>query len=536
MQKRFSLFCFGLLFVCTSVLGQNSHDALHKYSIDNLLDTLDATLSHKEAYSQIQMSRVDSLRHLSRLSTLETRYDLYWQIYESYKRFQTDSALVYLSMLSSFPSEIRTPSEEARIKICTAEIYGVSGMYMTSIAILDSISPSTLPPSLKSAYYHTRRTITGWLSDYTTNPSLKSHYEEQTSQYRDSILKYDEDDISRDIVMADKLLVAGNTEDALHLLIPDLTKAHDAMRRYIYINIGEAFRQKGETDRYTYFLALAAIDDLRSGVREYMALPTLALQLYSRGDILRSYNYLTCSMEDATLCNARLRSAETSSIFPIIDRAYKSSVESQRSAERTMLIVMIVAIVLLSCVLLLLRHKNIELGKARHELLAANTNLISENTALEQTDKIKQEYIAYYLEKCRRYLTVLEKYRQDLLKMAKSNKHDALLRRLKSTELIHLEEENFFDDFDEAFLKIHPHFVESFNALLRPEYRVDIKEDGRLNTELRIYALIRLGITDSQKISEFLNYSVSTIYSYRSKVRGYAICNKNEFEKKVMKI
>ena len=505
------------------------------HSLSSLLDTLDATIAYKDHYSRRQMEKVDSLIKLSNLPDLSTRYKTYWKIYDCYKRYQTDSALVYLNRLSTFPKEIATTSEKVRIKICEADIYGVTGMYNASLALLDSISLSSLPTHIKTSYYHTRRTVMGWLSDYTSDPSLMREYELQTSMYRDSILKYEEDLISRNIVLADKMLVAGYADDALKLLLPELSKSHDAMRRYIYMNIGEAYRQKGDLERYTYYLVLAAIDDLRSGVREYMALPTLARLMYDNGDIKRSYTYLTCSMEDATLCNARLRSAETSSIFPIIDKAYKARVESQHKVERTLTIVLILAIMLLTVVLLLLRHKNKELGKARQKLLSMNTDLVSANIELEQTDKIKEEYIAFFLDKCRSYLTEMEKYRQGLLKLAKTKQHEKLLKRLNSTDLADKEQQKFYDDFDDAFLKIHPNFVERFNSLLKPESRIELKQDNKLNTGLRIFALIRLGMTDSHSIAKFLNYSNSTVYNYRSRIRNCALDSDN-FEEKVMRL
>ena len=90
--------------------------------------------------------------------------------------------------------------------------------------------------------------------------------------------------------------------------------------------------------------------------------------------------------------------------------------------------------------------------------------------------------------------------------------------------------------FDQVFLKIFPNFVDEFNKLLKPEKQIQVKKGELLSPELRIYALIRLGINENEKIAHFLNYSVNTIYTYKTKIRGKSNVPSNEFIKKVMEI
>ena len=77
----------------------------------------------------------------------------------------------------------------------------------------------------------------------------------------------------------------------------------------------------------------------------------------------------------------------------------------------------------------------------------------------------------------------------------------------------------FYEMFDNAFLQLYPRFVEEFNELLKPGSRIELKKGERLNTELRIFALIRLGINDSSRIASLLRYSVNTIYNYRARIK-----------------
>lgn len=169
-----------------------------------------------------------------------------------------------------------------------------------------------------------------------------------------------------------------------------------------------------------------------------------------------------------------------------------------------------------------LADANNDLTRVNDELNAANKNLI-------KTDRIKEEYIARFLERCRSYLDALENYRHSLLKLAKNNQLDALMRQLKDHTHVSDEQQRFYQDFDKAFLDIHPNFVENFNNLLKEEERVYPKSDCSLTTEMRIFALIRLGINDSNKIAHFLNYSLATIYNYRSRITNKSIHDKETF-------
>ena len=95
--------------------------------------------------------------------------------------------------------------------------------------------------------------------------------------------------------------------------------------------------------------------------------------------------------------------------------------------------------------------------------------------------------------------------------------------------------EELYVNFDKAFLNLYPNFIEEFNELLKPEGRFAVTKD-RLNITLRIFALIRLGITDMTQIANFLHYSVQTIYNYKSRVRKVSLLAPEAFEEKVKKI
>ena len=201
----------------------------------------------------------------------------------------------------------------------------------------------------------------------------------------------------------------------------------------------------------------------------------------------------------------------------------------------------VVIVLLLSAFIVLLRKKMRQLSHARQELTEAlvavrevNAALLEMNEKLSTADKVKETYIARYLQRCRGYIDTLDEYRRELLKLAKAKNYAHLMERLQSAEQLVQEEQSFYADFDEAFVTLFPKFIDNFNALLPKQAQVHPKRDEILNTELRIFALIRLGVTDSNRIAHFLNYSVPTIYSYRSRLRNKSLLDKNAFDEAVL--
>lgn len=134
------------------------------------------------------------------------------------------------------------------------------------------------------------------------------------------------------------------------------------------------------------------------------------------------------------------------------------------------------------------------------------------------------------------YIDKMDDYRKSLKKLAQDRKFDELNRRLNRPRCSRIEQDELYKNFDAIFLNLYPSFVEDFNALLTEDERIVLKQEDLLNKELRIYALLRLGITDSVKIASFLRCSLSTVYNYRTKVRNKAAISREEFEKMVMKI
>ena len=499
-----------------------------------LLKELDKIVEHKLTYRNEHENQLAQEKKEAITLTAKSKQEKYHQIFKTYARFQTDSATVYLNKM------VQTPPSNDSIKnlyrIGRAEIYAVTGSYTEARAILKSIDSQELSHDVRLEYYHLCRTLYGWMTDFAVLPQTKEEMKELTRKYRDSILIEEKPGINRNIVLADSANVNHLPQLALQLSIADSAKAQPHEKTFIYNNMAIAYGNLGKREEQIQYLARTAMSDLKRGTTEYEALQHLALLCYEMNDPERAYHYLVCAMEDANFCKARLRSMEASSIFPIIDRAYKEQELERHKMTRTLIYGLCTLALILVLMILSLRSQMRRLSVTRKQLALANQKLEEVNKSLIATAKVKEEYIARYLERCRSYIDSFESFRRTLLKRYKAHQMEALYKELKSEETIQNEQERFFEDFDNAFLNLYPTFVEQFNNLLVPEAHFIHKNGDLLTTELRIFALIRLGVTDSQRIAHFLNYSVATIYCYRSKMRNKAKGDKATFEQQVMEL
>jgi len=385
---------------------------------------------------------------------------------------------------------------------------------------------------------------------------------------RDSAIAYAPDDV---ILRAERLEDQGKIQQAIALLsdnLPDgLTTREAGLRYFILSEMYEKQHQNGTQIKY---LALSSIAGIKNAVREYIALRKLAVLLYEQGDIDRAYTYIHRCIDDAKACNARMRMVETSTFLSVIDSAVVKQKQDTRNAAIWAAFVISLLLLLLASALIVLRRKmrmlqhsekelirvnnqvtetNVQLRYTNKQLKDANTQLkqlndqILEseetqkilNSQLSDANKIKEEYITRFMHLCLDYINKMENYRANLNKVARKRNFDELYDTIQSTRYINKEVNEFYNSFDEAFLHIYPNFLKDFNALLRPEAQVTLKKNERLNTELRIYALLKLGISDGTKVQEFLRCSSSTVYNYRTNMRNKAI-NRDSFEQDVLAI
>ncbi len=521
--------------------------------MDSLLHELDYTIDNYQVYSSQKETKLNQLKELLKIApTDEQRYGVCGKLYDEYNNYTSDSALLYARKKLQIAEKLNNKRNITDARLNLSFIMVTVGMYKEAIDLMELVDIKSAP-DLKAYYFHIYRTVYGFMSDYAVSSQEKERYVSLTEKYRDSLLVSNPPQSGTHImVKADKLIVRGKYDEALKLMLayfPTIAPGNHE-RAIIAYSISQAYHGKKEREQEKKWLSISAISDLQSANKEYISLRSLAFLLYEDGDIDRAYKYMKRSLDDALFCKARLRTYEISQMMPIIDKAYQLENESrQRQLVIFLISISILSLFLIIAIVSLYRHMQ-NLAKARKEISAANDRLSALNQELNETNEqlkntnitlseaslIKEEYIGRYMDQCSVYIDKLDEYRRQLNKTAAAGKVEDLMKAIKSKQFIEDELEEFYTNFDSTFLQLFPNFLEEFNSLLAKGEAIIPKPGEQLTTELRIFALIRLGITDSVKISHFLRYSLSTIYNYRTKIRNKAAGPRDDFENQVMKI
>lgn len=504
-----------------------------------LLDTLDNVLRNSRQYVDARRAVISKLKaSLASAADDEERYRLTSRLREEYRSFDIDSALYYANEKMAVARRIGNGSyiNDARMNI--AEMNGVYGMYKEALDYIDRVDKSVLDVYQIEYYYHVYRNIYGLMADNCGNAGMKKHYQEQTDKYRDSILFVNTpESFNYLIVKADKDNVHGRYGDAVKALNEAYSKfgnIHD--KALIDYSLAMSYAGMGDMENSRRHLVLSAINDIRSGIREYTSLRMLATQLYNDGDVDRAYAYMTRCMDDAVACNSLWRIYEVQKSFPIINKAYHQKLARQRKVIFCSLVFIILLTLFLAAAVVVIKKQKDKVSVARRLAQEANVRLKELNRELSESSHIKEEYIAHYIDQCSLYIDKMDKYRKHLQKVAQKGGAKELFDEIRSKSFIDNELKDFYAHFDDSFLKLFPNFVDDFNSLLVPEQRIRLKPGEKLNTELRIFALVRLGISSSTKIASFLRYSVTTIYNYRVKLRNAAAGDRDKFDDDVMMI
>ena len=418
----------------------------------------------------------------------------------------------------------------ASAAIRLARFYSSRGACIEARQLLDSIRRE-LPPGFLELYY---RTYIFFYDCYGVF-SGSSRPTNNRAVYRDSLRRH--------------LGIPANTsetrEQAEQRLLNQLTQIPPGTPDYAMIanSLGSHYRANGDDWLAKKYYTLSAIADIQNATKENDAILSLAKVYFEHKDYSRAYKYTQSALEDALCSNMQFRIVRMTELASIIiashqDKEAKTKVKLQHY---------LILISVLSAVLILLFvfvYKQVrKLSRVRKELSGTNAELARLNIELNEINEqlsdanaVKVQYIARFFDLCSMYIDKMDNYRKSLKKLAQERQPDELYRRLKSTSMLENEQEELFRNFDEIFLNLYPTFIEEFNELLVESERITPKSGDLLNKELRIYALIRLGITDSVRIASFLRCSLSTVYNYRTRMRNRAAASREDFEKKVMKI
>ena len=526
-----------------------------KYDIESVYQQIDEAINHSPEYvSEYERQIEEKRQQYVKAVTPQDKFQQAFKLYELYKAFMNDSALNYIDEAEQWAIKLGDAAQAGNCRVLKAFQCSTVGYYSEALLFLNAVDKHKLDSVGLKNYYTTQMHVHGELGYYSKIRSMQDSYYEKQRVYRDSLFAMI-DHQHPDYLMyrIQELKSRQQLEEGRQLSDQWVKRTSPESRDYA-IACYYRWLVSEDQEEMRYWLSQSALSDIRHAVMDQASLLQLAENLNDDGDLDRSYKYIRFTWDCNNHFNTRMRSWQITPILNVIENNYQKAVSRNTKVLWTSVVVVSILALLLLGVLLFLHRRNKQLDAARNALKSSNAQLSALNTQLSaqkdelstlngqlsmvnsqlsETNRVKEEYIGRFMSLCSQYIDKLDDYRKMVNKKMKNKELDELFRLSKSTELKEHELEELLQNFDSVFLHLFPNFVDDFNALLQPEMQIHPKEENRLATEIRIFALIRLGIEDSSKIAEFLHYSVNTIYNYRARIKNGALDNRESFERRV---
>ncbi len=508
---------------------------------DSLISVLKREIDQRDVYVEAKLERIERLKNTlagTEPRDLEKRFDIYNGLYHQYKTFIYDSAFQYADKLVRTAYQLRDPVKISYARVKLGFILISSGMFKETFDSLKRVEVKYLVDSTRIDYYRLLSRAYSDLSIYNNDQHYRNFYVDLDQRYLDSALSISPQGSYNYYYLGGvKNIYLRNFEKTIDLIqtllrTQKLTYPQMAVN---YYDLSNAHRNLGDEKRSIQYMVMSSLSDIRAATKETAAMHTLARMLYEKGDTENAYIFIKQALNDAEFYGARQRKVEIMSILPLIASAQLNSVDEQRRVWITYsagLTILVLVVVVFS---IIISKQLKKLKIAESVIRQANRNLREINHKLIEADKIKEEYIGYYFSNNSHYIDKIESFRNSIDQKLQTRKVDDIRYLVNTINPVHEREELYFN-FDKIFLKLFPDFLTIFNSYFEPENRIVLKEGQLLNTELRIFALIRLGIHDAEKIAKILGYSVNTIYAYKNRVKSKSIIANDEFEDRIMEI
>jgi hypothetical protein len=529
-------------------------------SLDSLQKVLNQVLENKAQFDKNKLQQIKMIKEtVSRnLSSLNDTYGDYQQLFDAYKSFIHDSAYVYCKRLTAFAYFLKDPNKINYARLNMAFLLISAGIFKEGVDTLDQINTGYLTDQQRYEYLFLQARSHFDMADFVRISDYYNRYTIIGLRYCDSIIGLNKPGSYENLsALGLKMLRTRNYKAAAgtyrQLLQLNQTYQDSAIN---YSCLGFVYFQLGAPRQGMDLLIRSAIIDNRHSTKESVALTNLASYIFEEGDVKTAFNYINNAVADANFYGARHREAQISNILPIIESEQVSGIEKQkRSLIIYALIItgLVVLVVIFTFIVLkqfrklrtadkVIVGKNNALNAANESLIKVNSTLDSANRALSEFNRklnevnmIKDEYIGYFFNVHSDYIDKIDRLKRSIEKNLNEKRYEQISSTLNRLNT-HFERENLSHSFDKVFLNLFPRFVEDFNALFDAEHQIHLHEGQLLNSELRIFALIRLGIHDNETIGRILNYSVNTIYTYKTKVKNKSLIPNDEFEDKIMLI
>ena len=560
-----------ILIVCllfpTYVCADTSKHALEENR--KLLHSLDSLLEQQDLFVRVKEERIKQLKmQYSRVKDVKELYAMNRMVYLEYRVYDADSALHYINKNIQLAQQTDNRTWEVVSLLEQSFVLTSSGLLTEALKAVSDIQPEELPQNLRSEYFGRLCTLYSRLRDYSSeNSQLSEHYNNLQKTFRDSVY----------LTATPDELRYWNCRAWLYLGTPEIEPVKQAFeenkqtlsndsRKYSIAtyNLSAIYRSENNESKYLENLILSAMADIRSVNGDIGSLQEIAEYLFKHGEIDRAYNYILYCSQKAMLFHNRVRIVKMSHLQNQIYKAYQEqSRTQQKRLQASLIAVSFLFLVLIGALLFIrkqmrrLKEANLKLDSTNQKLSVnmdalstahqrleevnmqlkdLNTQLQEVNDQLRESNYVKEEYIGYVFNICSTYISKLEEFRKNINRKLKVGQIEDVKAITDSSATASNELKEFYQNFDTIFLHLYPDFVDDFNALLLPEERIELKEGELLNTELRIHALIRLGITDSVKIADFLHCSAQTVYNNRLRTRNKSIIPKEDFINAVKKL
>ena len=498
-------------------------------------------ISSSASYDQIKNNRIDSIKLvLNNSSGISHRslFHLYSLLYTEYQIYNYDSAFSYARKMIMEGQALQEDSLVGYAKIKEGFVLLSAGLFKETFDLLQNVNLNQLSKTEKAEYFSIIARYYYDVADYDNDHYYAPRYNDSGNRYVDSAMTLFRPE-SFEFVYYNGLknIRSGNYETALAGL-KKLTETYLMSPHEVAVTtstLSDIYIQKGQTDSAIDLLLLAAIEDIRNSTKETRAIFNLATLLFKKGDAKNASTFIEKAVNDAVFYGARQRKVQLTAILPLIEAEKMNILKNENKRIVNYAIAVTLSSLLLISLLIIIFRQIKKLQLAKSDITAAHKLQQQVNTKLQEANKIKEEYIGYFFSGNSEFYTRIEKFIQSVeVKIADRKLDD--IRFLVNNLNLKKGREEVLHDFDRIFLKLFPNFTAEFNSLINDDGQVRLKDGELLNTDLRIFALIRMGIHDTQKIAGILGYSVNTINTYKSKIKNKSRIPNESFEEKIMQI
>ena len=533
----------GLLPTCIlSLLSLQTVNA-QQNDISRLYDTIDSLIENRKDLFVEKEIRLKVLKDDLQRSTSEDQlFKINERIYDEYMAYDFDSAYYYINKNVERQRALGDADRFAASAVRMAHILAVSGIFNNARLLLNEVRVQNVSTENKINYYEQQSELNLFRSEMANFTPLFPAYIDSMQHYRQKILEIAPHDSYNYIFnLATYTCEQGEVDEAIKMLEDYLPQLRQGERHYSVITstLAYFYTHKNQPETREKYLLLSAISDLRGCILENNSLRELSIILLDRQEYKKAYNYIQLASADAKRYGSRLRSLQVARLTPLITEAYDA--ERAHTQRRTNILLVVLSVITLLLVvaiifvLFLIRKRRAVMEKIHAmnlELERRNAAIEKANNEMKESNRIKDEYIGRFLELSSNYIQRGEERAKLLNRLARDKKMAELYAELKSTASLNESVRLFYQNFDTAFLNIYPNFIKEVNCLMADGNQFEVDEAHKLTTELRILALIRLGINDNQKIADILRSSITTIYTYRSRLKARAR-SKDSFEDEI---